>query len=141
MPESNLDLVRRTYDAFNRWGADPEATQVRAAENDALLHPEIEFHTYADAPEAGIYHGREAVLDYNQRLYEQFERIHIEVEELLPAEDRVVVISSQHAVPKGGREAIVVRVVEVWVVRDGRLAERRTYSTREEALEAVGLSE
>ena len=61
-----------------------------------------------------------------------------EPQELLPAGDRVVVISRQHAVPKAGQATMVVQVVEVWTIRDGLLAERRTFSTREEALEAVG---
>jgi hypothetical protein len=34
-----------------------------------------------------------------------------------------------------------VEVAEVWVIRDGLLAERRSYSTRAEALEAAGLEE
>jgi hypothetical protein len=34
-----------------------------------------------------------------------------------------------------------VRVIEVWAIRDGLLAERRSYSTREEALAAAGLSD
>jgi ketosteroid isomerase-like protein len=141
MSQENLEIVRRAYETFNRWGANPEAQPFRDPEAEVLLHPEIAFHTYANAPEAGIYRGREAVLDYNQRLFEQFESIHIELAELLPAGDCVVVISRQHAVPKGGQEAIVVHIVEVWAIRDGRLAERRTFSTRDEALDAVGLRE
>jgi hypothetical protein len=34
-----------------------------------------------------------------------------------------------------------VQIAEVWTVREGLLAERRSYSTRAEALEAAGLSE
>jgi hypothetical protein len=80
------------------------------------------------------------VVEYNQRLFAQFESIWIEVEELLPADDRVVVISRQHAVGRTGHTPIVVQVVEVWTIRDALLAERHTFSTRDEALEAVGLS-
>jgi hypothetical protein len=43
-------------------------------------------------------------------------------------------------VPRGGRQEIEVRVAEVWTVRDLLLAERHSYETRDEALEAVGLS-
>jgi hypothetical protein len=34
-----------------------------------------------------------------------------------------------------------VEVAEVWVVRDALLAERRSYPTRADALEAAGLAE
>jgi ketosteroid isomerase-like protein len=134
----NVQIVRRAYESFNRWRAHPEQRPSLNAEEEDLLHPEIEFHTYANSPEAGIYRGRDAVVEYNQRLFDQFESVRIELEELLPADDRVVVISRQHAVPKTGHAAIVVQVVEVWRIRNGLLAERHSFSTRMEALEAVG---
>jgi ketosteroid isomerase-like protein len=84
---------------------------------------------------------REAVIDYNQRLFEQFESVRIDLNELLSAGDRVVVVSRQHAVPRTGQAAMVTQVVEVWTIRDGLLAERQAFSTRAEALEAVGLRE
>jgi hypothetical protein len=43
-------------------------------------------------------------------------------------------------VPKGGLQEMEVHLAEVWSVRDGLLIERRSYSTREEALEAAGLT-
>ena len=135
--EQNVELVRRGYEAFNRWAAQPQG----APPIESLFHPEIEFHTYPTSPEVGVYRGRDAVISYNQRLFEQFESTHIELEELLPVGDRVMVVSRQHAVPKAGAEAMVVRVIEVWTIRDDLLAERRTFPTREEALEAVGLRE
>ena len=136
MSEQNLDLVRRAYEAFNRWGLDPS---LRLGGED-FFHPEVEFHTYPSSPEAGVYRGREAVIEYNQGLFAQFESVRIEVDELLAADDRVVVISRQHAVGRTGHTPIVVQVVEVWTIRDALLAERHTFSTRDEALEAVGLS-
>jgi hypothetical protein len=36
---------------------------------------------------------------------------------------------------------MVVQVVEVWKIRDGLLAERRTFATRREARKAVGLED
>lgn len=132
-----MDLVRRAYESFNRWGSDP----LLDLEVEDFLHPAVEFHTYASSPEAGVYRGRDAVVEYNRRLFEQFASVRIELEELLPADDRVVVISRQHAVGRTGHTPIVVEVVEVWRVRDGLLAERRTFSTRAEAVEAAGLQE
>jgi ketosteroid isomerase-like protein len=136
MSEQNLDLVRQAYESFNRWGLD---RSLRLGGED-FLHPEVEFHTYPNSPEAGVYRGPEAVIEYNQRLFAQFESIRIEVEELIAADDRVVVISRQHAVGRTGHTPIVVQVVEVWTIRDALLAERHTVSTPDEALEAVGLS-
>ena len=70
-----------------------------------------------------------------------FEHVRVEVEELLSAGDRVVVISRQHTVPRGSEAEIVQQVVEVFMIRDRLVAERKTFSTRAEALEAAGLDE
>ena len=138
MSQKNVELVRQAYDSFNRWAAHPERGPLR---DPPLLHPEVEFHTYATSPEAGIYRGPDAVIEYNQRLFEQFESVRIELEDVLPAGDRVLVTSRQHAIPKGGQTAMVVEVVEVWTIRDGLLAVRQSFPTRAEALEAAGLRE
>jgi ketosteroid isomerase-like protein len=132
MPQENVEIVRRVYEAANRGDFDAANT---------YIHPEIEFHTYAQSPEAGVYRGKEAVRRYNEDLFAQFESIRFELEELLDAGDRVVVVTTQHAVPKGGQQEMSVRITEVWAVRDGLLAERRSYSTKDEALEAAGLRE
>ena len=137
MSERNLDVVHRAYEFFNRWGVDPSLS----LEGEDFLHPEVEFHTYPNSPEAGIYRGRAAVIEYNRSLFAQFESVRIELEELVPAGDRVVVVSRQHAVGRSGHTPIVVQVVEAWTIRDGLLAERHTFSSRAEALEAVGLRE
>jgi uncharacterized protein len=132
MSQENVEIVRRAYEAANR--GDFEGAH-------AYAHPEIEFHTYAQSPEAGVYRGKEAVWRYNEGLFEQFESIRFEVEELVDAGDRVVVLTTQHAVPKGGQQEMNVQFAEVWTIRDGLLSERRSHSTMDEALEAVGLRE
>jgi len=139
MSEENVEVVRRVYEAFNRWGVHPRGK--RSSEIPPLVHPECEFHTYAGAPEAGVYRGRGAVIEYHERVFGQFESVRVELEELLPAGDRVVIISRQHTVPRSSEAEIVQEVVEVWAIRDGMFAERKPFSTRAEALEAVGLRE
>jgi ketosteroid isomerase-like protein len=139
MSQENVEVVRRAYELFNQWGIHPGGG--RNPEIPPLLHPEVEFHTYAGAPEAGVYRGRDAVVEYHERVFGQFESVRIELEELLSAGDRVVVISRQHTVPRGSEAEIAQRVVEVWTIRDGLLAERKTHSTRAEALQAAGLRE
>ena len=139
MPQENVELVRKMYELFNRWGVHPAGE--RNPEIPPLVHPEIEFHTHASAPEAGVYRGREAVLEYHEAVFGMFEHVHVELEELQPAGDLVMVISHQHTVPRGSEKEIVQRVVEVFTFRDGLVAERKTFSTRAEALEAAGLAE
>jgi ketosteroid isomerase-like protein len=137
MSQENVEVVRRAYEAFNRWGVNPRGE--RNPDIPPLLHPEVEFHTYANVPEAGVYRGRDAVIEYHERVFGLFERVRVELEELLPAGDRAVIISRQHTVPRGGEAEIMQQVVEIWTIRDGLLAVRKPFSTRAEALETVGL--
>ena len=74
-------------------------------------------------------------------MWDQYERVRIEVEELLDAGDQVVAVTTLHAVPKRGQQELTLHIIDVFAIRDGLLAERRPYSTRKEALEAAGLSE
>jgi ketosteroid isomerase-like protein len=140
MSEENVEVVRKTYELFNDWGVDPRPGG-QPELLPLLLHPEVAFHTYAGAPEAGVYRGRDAVVEYHERVFGQFESVRIELEELLPAGDRVVVISRQHTVPRGSEAEIVQQVIDIWTIRDGLLVERNPFSTRTEALEAAGLRE
>jgi len=89
--------VRRAYEAFKRWGVHPRRRN-RNPEIPPLLHPEVEFHTYANVPEPGVYCGREAVMEYHERVFGHFESVRIELEELLPAGDSVVIVTRQHTV-------------------------------------------
>jgi ketosteroid isomerase-like protein len=139
MPEENVEIVRRMVELFNRWGVHPAGE--RNPEIPPLLHPEIEFHTYAGVPEPGIYRGRDAVIEYHERVFGQFESVRVELEELLSVGDAVVVISRQHTVPRGSEAEIVQEVVEVITIRDRQVAERKTFPTRAEALEAAELRE
>ena len=139
MSQENVEIVRRLFEAYNRWGVNPGGA--RDPELVALLHPEIEFHTYARAPEAGVYRGREAVIAYHERVFGEFKSIRVEVEELLPAGDRVVIDTRQYTAPKDSEVEIVERVVQVLTIRDGMVAERKPFATRAEALEAAGLSD
>jgi ketosteroid isomerase-like protein len=131
MSEENVELVRRTYEAGNQGDYDAVVS---------YFHPEIEFHAYPRSPER-VYHGKQALREYIENAWEHYERGRIEVEELLDAGDQVVAVITLHAVPKRGQNEITVHIVEVFTIRDGLLAERRSYSTRNEALEAAGLSE
>jgi ketosteroid isomerase-like protein len=132
MSQENVKIVRAVYEAVDRGDLDTAKS---------YMHPEVEFHTYVQSPQAGVYRGKEAVLRYNEDLFGQFESLRIEVEELVDAGDRVIVVSTQYAVPKGGDREIEVPMVEAWAIRDLLLAERHSYSTRDEALEAAGPSE
>jgi ketosteroid isomerase-like protein len=129
MSEENLELVRRTYEAAYQ------------GDYDALMsyfHPEIEFHAYPRSPEVGVYHGKQALREYIENVWE-LRKSSDRVEELLDAGDQVVAVTTLHPVPNHGQQEMTLHIVEVFTIRDGLLAGRRSYSTRNNALEAAGL--
>ncbi len=69
-----MELVRRTYEAANQGDYDAVVS---------YFHPDIEFHAYPRSPEVGVYHGKQALREYIENVWEHFERVRIEVEELL----------------------------------------------------------
>jgi uncharacterized protein len=129
MSRENVEVVRRVYEALNR--GDEDAVY-------ELAHPEIVYHTWAEAPEVGIYQGREAVRRYQDSLFAAFEEMKMEPRRFIEAGELVVVPVLQKARLKGGGE-MTTRFVEVYAVTDGLIAERWSYSSEAEALEAVGL--
>src|SRR2546423_15551184 len=100
MSQENVEIVRRGYESFNRWAAQPAEPFHQDPDVESLLHPDVEFHTYPNSPEAGGYRGRDAVIEYHQRLFQQFSSGRIEPHGLPSAGDRVVVRSRSHAPPK-----------------------------------------
>ncbi len=132
MSQSSVEMLRATIEASNR-GEWEKAAQ--------YLHPEVQYHTYARSPEAGVYKGRVAVVEYIQKLFEDFEKVEHGVDEVIAMGDRVVLVLDQRAWPKGSSEPVEQLVAELWTIRDGLLAERHSFSSKAEALEAAGRSE
>jgi ketosteroid isomerase-like protein len=132
MSKENVELARKAAEAANRGGW--ESTM-------PFLHPDVVYHTYGQAPEAGVYRGRDAVGKYNKELFEHFDKVQHDLDEVIDADDRVVVVLTQRVWPRGSTEPLERHFAEVWSVRDGLLAERHSFSNKAEALEAAGLSE
>ena len=114
MSEENLEIVRRSYEAFNR------------RDFDALLEawdPEIEWHQFTPFPDRAVYRGREEVRDrfLKQQLVEQFGDFSIDIEELVDAGDHVVMIG--HIVAHGSTSGVPIRlrVVNILEFRGGKL--------------------
>jgi ketosteroid isomerase-like protein len=72
---------------------------------------------------------------------ETFDAARIEIEELTKAGDEVVALLRGVGRMKGSDAEIDIPYAVVISIRDGKIARGREYSTREEALEAAGLSE
>src|ERR671930_1746854 len=135
MSEENMEIVRAAFEAWN------------AGELQDVLsrfHPQIVYHPRADEPDPSPHVGRDA---YERLVYgfvDSFSEVTFEVLEWIDAGDHVIASTVLHAVPHGQGSAIAARVSDTYVfvykVRAGLIVEGWEYRTKQEALEAVGLS-
>jgi len=134
MSQENVEIVRRTYQAWNRRDFD------EAAE---LLAPDIEWRMPSNLPDAETWRSSEEVMHGLDVFLESWDRLHVEVQEYLDAGDRVVALlrySGRAAITGIELEGAAVDAA-VWTLRGGKVVKVEMYGDTSEALEAAGLRE
>ena len=132
-----MEVVRRIFDAVARRDA---PTILR------LYDPEVEIGFTAGTlmdrmGGAGSYQGHEGLRSFDRELREAFEDFETNCEELIDAGQRVVSVSRYRA--RGRRSGLVVDgppQFGVWTISKGQVVRVDWFDTRDEALEAAGLS-
>ena len=135
MSKENVGVVQAATDAFARDGVDgwleyfTDDVDYRAAEG--------------AIDDRGPIHGKDALRAYAEDWTEMFDDVRFEPVEVIDAgDDTVIAVMRISGRPKGtSAEALTLSVAGVSTIRDGKIARSREYWTREEALEAAGLSE
>ena len=132
MSSENVEIVRSGFVAWDRrdYGAATShfSPVVEIDASDRVLNP-------------AVYNGLEGAIRFRDEIAEAWEEFHVEVEDVVPAGDDVVVLV--HSSGRGRASGAKVESRAAWVatVRDQRIARLRLYRDRSRALEAVGLSE
>jgi ketosteroid isomerase-like protein len=134
MSQENVDVVRSAVEAFNRGDLDVLTAR-------QWYQPDIEFWEDPHLPEAAVYRGAEAIEGYFRAFLDSFEEYRFEVEEILDADDHVVVFNRQRARGKGSGAEVDMRNAWVFSFRDRKIQRITPYWDRDQALEAVGLTE
>jgi ketosteroid isomerase-like protein len=129
MSQEDVEVVRRGFDAFGRGDTDTTV---------ALLHPEIEWYVTDVFVETPVHRGREQAAAFMQEFVGAWEDFHIELDELSDLGEAVLV--SGRFGGRGHSSGIEIDVARAWVleVRDGMIWRWRSFTSRAEALEAVG---
>ena len=134
MSQENVEIVRDAAAAFNR------------GDLDAWLEywtDDIDYRAIEGAlDDRGLMHGKDAVRAHFQDWLDTFDDLKAEPLELIDAADEQVVTVLRF----GGRAKLSgvesdLTFAVVYTLRDGKIARGREYWTRDEALEAAGLSE
>ena len=136
MSQENLEIVRRVYNAVSRGD---HATVL------AAYHPEVEWD-FSRSPfrrvmGRRIYSGPEGIRSLIRERYEAWDALEDHLEEAIEAGEQVVSVVVSHGRGRASGAEVKQRHHGVWTFRDGKIIRVAWLGTREEALEAAGLSE
>jgi ketosteroid isomerase-like protein len=158
MSEENIEVVRGLHESFNQIGMkvirdallqdEDFASTALALEGLGLsIDDDVEVKLVAsgmalpDLPAGTSLRGPDGFLAFWRAWLEPWEDLDYEYGNFTQSGDDVVM---DIALSAHGRESgipVHVRVSQVWTVRDGKVARLLVFDTRDEALEAAGLSE
>jgi ketosteroid isomerase-like protein len=133
MSQENVEVVRQAYEAFNLRDLDALA---ELAEPDWVMD-----WSRSIGPHRGVYQGRAGVEEWIAAISEAFESFEILPLEYVAAEDRIVIPTRVKGRGRGSGVVVDAEGATLWELERGKVARLTLYGTRQEALEAAGLSE
>jgi ketosteroid isomerase-like protein len=133
MSKENVKTVGDVAEAFNRGDLDTWA---------GYWAEDIDYRAIEGAPDdPGPIHGKDALRAYVQDWLDMFDDFKSEPVELIDAsEDNVIAVIRISGRAKLSGVETDLTYAALYTLRDGKVARGREYWTREEALEAAGLS-
>jgi ketosteroid isomerase-like protein len=139
MSQENVELVRRVSEALNEAIANDDPTPVLRD----FLDPDIYWRAAEGAiDDVGGMRGHDAIRRYIEDWTDDFDNLTLTPHELVEVDDERV-MGAQRLSGRAKHTGIETDVIffVIYTIRKGRFVEVREYVTREEALEAAGLSE
>ncbi len=131
-----MEIVRRVYEAL-RSGLSAEAIE----EVLVLADPKCELTSRLISVEGATYRGHDGLRAYRKDLDDAFKEWQNELDEISElGSDAVLTESTFRATGRSGVD-VELRSAGVWVLSGGRIVRAHAYPSRQEALEAAGLSE
>ena len=132
MSQENVEVVHAWYEAFNRGDF---------AGWLGLLDPEVTWQAAREDPDSRLHEGRDEVRRYAEQWIESYDALRLDPEEIVHAGDRVLVWVRVTGTGRTSGISLDMRQAQVMTLRSGRITHTHEYFDRQEALEAVGLSE
>ena len=133
MSQENVEIVRRSFDAWNRRDLTTWLT---------LYHPDAEVDwSRSRSPFKGMYRGHREMEAFTRDVFwSTFEDVQLETHDFLQAGSEVVVPNTAHMRGREGIE-VIARTALVFTVENGQITRLRMFDEQDEALEAAGLRE
>jgi len=133
MSQENVEIVRNLAATLNRGDLDAWSEGLA----DDIDHRAVE----GSVDDHGPLLGKDAVRAYMQDWLDMFDDLRAEPVELIDAgEDRVIAVTRISGRAKLSGVETELTYAAVYTIRDGKIARGREYWTKDQALEAAGLS-
>ena len=133
MSQENVEIVRRGLEAFKRGDLD-----VMVAE----FTPDCEYISTGAIPgAAGVSRGPDGYKRFVSWLRDEFDDARTEIHELIDAGDQVLVSLTTRGRGKQSGAETSWHFWQVWTLQDSKVVRGQGFTSREEALSAVGLRE
>jgi ketosteroid isomerase-like protein len=133
MSQENVEIVKRFTRRFERGDRD--------AWRDYFA-PDVVWDTSASSmPSAGVFHGHEGMEQFFRDWLGTWSDYEITTREYLDAGDSVVIVFRQRGTGRESGVQIERDFFAVYDLKESKVVRYRQYESREEALEAAGLSE
>jgi ketosteroid isomerase-like protein len=132
MSQENVELVKEFMDLF--------AAGSRDAWRD-YFDPDVVWDTSASKmPFAGMYHGHEGVERFFREWLGAWRGYSIKIHEYIDADSSVMVVFNQSGIGRGSGVRADRDFFAVYDLKNSKVVRYRQYESRQEALEAAGLS-
>ena len=132
MPGENMEIVRRSIEAFNEGG-------IAAAME--LYAEDLEFHEPPEQPAPRVARGLKAAAEVFGQFEQAWAEHRSEPEEIREVgPDKVLLFSIEHFRGRDGVE-VSAPFAGLFTLRDGKIIRWQAFWERQKALEAAGLSE
>ena len=135
MPQANVEVFKRAFDAVNRRDAEALLSE---------LDPEVEWHgaiLMAMGGNRTVYRGHEGVREWLRDLYETLSEFHADYPDIRDLGDRTVALGVVRGRGTASEAEIQSPHGTVVEFKNGKAIRVRTYLDPKEALEAAGLPE
>jgi ketosteroid isomerase-like protein len=132
MPQENVEIVRRSIEAWN----ERDLTAWTAS-----LHPDAEIDwSRSRAPFKDVYRGRDGAKIFWDVFWSTFEDVQVETHGFTEVGSEVLVPNTVHMRGREGIE-VIARTALVFWIENGHIIRLRLFQEQADALEAAELSE
>ena len=125
MTGGNAEMLERGYAALRRGQLDVVLE---------MLDPEVEIRDRREAPDAGVYHGREGALQALGLNEDAFESFELDPQRFVEVGDHVAVVLILRVRGRGSGVTLEERIAHLWTVAEGSATRLQVYTDPDDAI-------